>query len=68
MRRINPSRQPIRNITRITLDNGEVSISLFENVFWSKVSMDREDFFWLSLEYMRLMYVFGVNGVKGQRI
>jgi len=68
VRRINPSRQPIRNITRITLDNGEVSISLFENVFWSKVSMDREDFFWLSLEYMRLMYVFGVNGVKGQRI
>jgi hypothetical protein len=65
VRRINPSRQPIRNITRITLDNGEVSISLFENVFWSKVSMDREDFFWLSLEYMRLMYVFGVNGVKG---
>jgi hypothetical protein len=30
--------------------------------------MDKEDFFWLSLESMRLMHVSGVNGVKGQRI
>jgi hypothetical protein len=39
------------------LQDGGVSIRLFESNFWSKRFRDKEDFFCLSLEYMKLIRV-----------